>query len=347
MQAGTVKKGLGKKMANRMRDVAEHAGVSVTTVSHVLNKTRFVSPATRRRVLQAVQELRYYKDAHARRLGSGQSDFVGLIVSDITNPFFPEIVRGFESAALKRRFDTLLCDTNYDPHRSEAGIRMMIENKVRGVAVMTSELPPRLAEDLMANEVPAVSLGLWKPGLYTANIRVDQARGIHQAVAHLQSLGHQDIAFISGPQGHGSAVDRRNAFSSASQIYELRLPRIIEGNHKVDGGLDAMRTLLADGKRPTAILCSNDLTAFGAMRALREVGLRVPEDISVIGFDDIYFASVANPPLTTISLPRNYVGELAFEALRNILRTKKCYGQEYPVETELVVRESTSSPKHS
>ena len=140
-------------MANRMREVADRAGVSVTTVSHVLNRTRFVSPETRKRVQQAIRELRFYKDAHARRLASGRSDFFGLIVSDITNPFFPELIRGFESAALGRRFDTLLCDTNYDPRRAESGVRMMIENKVRGVAIMTSELAPHLIEDLTANHV--------------------------------------------------------------------------------------------------------------------------------------------------------------------------------------------------
>lgn len=329
-------------MAKRIKDVAQLAGVSTATVSHVLNKTRYVSPETKKRVQEAIRELRYYKDAHAWRLASGNSDFFGLIVSDITNPFFPELIRGFESAALKRHFDTLLCDTNYNPHRAESGVRMMIENKVRGVAVMTSELPSHLAEDLAANQIAVVFLGLGTAGPYTSNIRVNHKRGIREAIGHIHSLGHKDIAFISGPQGLRSARLRREAFISAMRAYELSQEQIIEGTHKVEGGMSAARTLLAQDKVPTAILCSNDLTAIGAMGAIRKAGLRVPEDISVIGFDDIYFASLANPPLTTINLPRDHMGELAFEALQNMLRTKKAHGREYAITPKLVVRESTA-----
>lgn len=332
-------------MASRMRDVAEKAGVSVTTVSHVLNRTRFVSPETRKRVQKAIRELRFYKDAHARRLASGRSDFFGLIVSDITNPFFPELIRGFESAAIQRRFDTLLSDTNYDPRRSEACVRTMIENKARGVAIMTSELAPHLIKDLTANHVAVVSLDLGHVGPYSANIRVDYGRGIEQAIKHLRNLGHRDIAFISGPQTLRSARVRREAFFNALLSYGPSTDNSVEGNHKIDGGFAAVRTLLERGKIPTAILCSNDLTAFGAMGALREAGLRVPEDVSIIGFDDIFFASITVPPLTTVGLPRHKMGGMAFEALRNILRTKKRQGREYVIETNLIVRNSTAPPR--
>lgn len=330
-------------MATRMREVAERAGVSVTTVSHVLNKTRFVSPETRKRVVQAIRELRFYKDAHARRLASGESDFFGLIVSDITNPFFPELVRGFESAALERKLDTLLCDTNYDLRRTEAGVRMMIENKVRGVAIMTSKMAPELIDDLTANSVAVVSLDLGTVGQYSANIRVNYTRGVHQAIEHLHSLGHNDIAFISGPQAVRSAMVRREAFFNALNSHGLSSERIVEGDHRVAGGMAAARALFNNGKPPTAILCSNDLTAIGAIGAIREAGLRIPEDVSVIGFDNIYFASMTTPPLTTVNVPRHKVGELAFEALRDILRTKKRQGSEYTVETELVIRKSSAS----
>lgn len=329
-------------MSTRMKDVAEHAGVSVTTISHVINKTRYVSPSTRKRVQQAIRELRFYKDAHAERLRSGRSNFFGIIVSDITNPFFPELIRGFESAALDRGFDTLLGNTNYVPRRTQACVRMMIENKVRGVAVMTSEFAPHLIEDFTINHVAVVFLGLGAAGRYTANIRVSYTPGISQAIEHLHTLGHKEIAYISGPQTLRSARDRRDAFVRALRLYDLPSDWIVEGNHKEDGGMAAARTLLARGKAPTAILCGNDLTAVGAMRALQEAGLEIPTDVSVVGFDDIYFASLCSPPLTTISLPRKRMGELAFEALQDILRTKKRLGREYPVKTELVVRRSTA-----
>jgi len=333
-------------MANRMKDVAERAGVSIATVSHVLNRTRYVAPETRKRVQAAIRELRFFKDAHARRLARGQSDFFGLIVSDITNPFFPELIRGFELAALDRGFETLLCNTNYEPRRSEAGVRMMIENKVRGVAVMTSKLAPQLIEDLTANHVAVVSLDLGFAGSYTANIRVDYARGIRQAINHLHKLGHKDIAFISGPQSIRSAEVRRKAFASALRSCGLNPDRTIEGNHKIDGGMKAARLLLSQGKVPSAILCSNDLTAIGTMKALQEAGLQIPDDVSIVGFDDIYFASVTTPPMTTVSVPRGKVGELAFEALRDILRTKKRTGKSYIVRTKLVVRHSTIHHQH-
>jgi len=328
-------------MPGRMEDVAKQAGVSVTTVSHVVNRTRHVAPATRRRVLEAIRQLNYYKDAHARRLARGHSDFLGLIVSDIGNPFFPEIIKSFETAALAKGLDLLLCNTNYDPERTEAAMRKMIENKVRGVAVMTSEWGTALARDLAAHHVAVVFLDLGTPGKYTSNIRVDYSKGIHQAIDHLHGLGHQEIAFIAGPQTLRSAVTRRKAFIDALNMWGLPSDRTLEGNHKVDGGTRAVQALLADRPLPTAILCSNDLTAIGALKALAEAGVRVPEHVSVVGFDDISFARLAHPPLTTVNLPRERLGKLAFEALLKMFRSKRREGAEYVVETRLVIRQST------
>jgi DNA-binding LacI/PurR family transcriptional regulator len=329
-------------MALQMKDVARRAGVSVTTVSHVMNKTRFVAPQTRRRVLEAIRELNYHKDAHARRLAVGRSDFFGLIVSDIENPFFPEIVKSFESAALKSGFDLLLCNTNYDPQRIEGAVYKMIENKVRGVAIMTSELATELAEQLTTNQVAVVFLDLGRVGHYKSNVRVNYPMGIFQAIEHLLDLGHTRIGFVAGPPTLRSSVIRREAFVNALSRRGLAAERLLEGNHKVDGGLAAGRTLLARGPLPTALLCSNDLTAIGVMSALHEAGLRVPEDISVIGFDDIEFARIAYPPLTTVNLSRDQLGGLAFLALQNILKSKMRSGAEYVVETQLVIRKSTA-----
>jgi LacI family transcriptional regulator len=334
-------------MVIRMREVAKKAMVSVTTVSHVLNKTRHVAPETCGRVLEAVRQLNYYKDAHARRLARGYSDFLGLIVSDVCNPFFPEVIKSFETAALAKGLDLLLCNTNYSPERAEASARKMIENKVRGVAVMTSEWGPLLARELAAHHVALVFLDLGVPGKYVSNIRVDYSRGIHQAIEHLHHLGHQDIVFIAGPQTLGSAVTRRKAFIDALNQWGLPSHRTLEGNHKVDGGMGAVRGMIASGSLPTAILCSNDLTAIGVLKALGEAGVRVPEEVSVVGFDDIDFASLAHPPLTTVMLSRAQLGKLAFEALMKMLRSKHRKGAEYLVETELVIRRSTSEAPSS
>jgi len=332
-------------MAHSMKDVAERASVSATTVSHVINKTRYISPATKKRVLEAIRELRFHKNAHARRLATGKSDFFGMILSDIANPFFGELTKSFEAAALERQFELLLSNTNYDPRRAETGVRMMIENKVRGVAVMTSEFAPALAEELRANDVPMVFLDLGTVGPYVSNIRVEYAQGIYEAIQHLQDLGHRDIAFVAGPPSLRSAVIRREAFVNALQRWGLPADRIVEGDHRIEGGIAAVPELLSGGNLPTAVLCSNDLTAIGVINALQGAGVRVPEDVSVIGFDDIHLATVLRPPLTTVNLSRERLGRLAFDALRKIVRTKKCNGEEYVVETSLIIRESSARPR--
>jgi DNA-binding LacI/PurR family transcriptional regulator len=326
-----------------MKDIAERVGVSITTVSHALNRTRAVAPETRRKIEEAIRELGFYKNVHARRLVRGRSDFLGLIVSDIGNPFFPEVIKSFESAALEGGFDLLLCNTNYEPRRTELAVRKMIENKVRGVAVMTSEFAPALAKDLLAHHVPVVFLDVGPVQVLTSNIRVNYTQGIFEAIDHLYELGHTEIAFIAGPQNLRSAVTRRKAFLDALQKRSLASHRTVEGNHKVDGGMTAVGTLLRKRPLPTAILCSNDLTAIGAIRALHEARLKVPEDVSVIGFDDIDFAQMAHPPLTTINLPRDRLGSLALEALRKLFGPpRRAKGDEFVIETHLVKRHSTA-----
>jgi LacI family transcriptional regulator len=329
-------------MTTRMKDVAERAGVSVSTVSHVLNKTRVVAPETSQRIREAIRELNYYQDLHARRLARGRSNFLGLIVSDIGNPFFPELIKSFETSALNQGFDFLLCNTNYDPARTAGAVRKMIENKVSGVAVMTSEFRPDLVEELTTRHVPVVFLDLGTPRKFVANIRVDYARGIHEAIDHLFGLGHRDIGFIAGPQNLRSAVIRREAFTLALREHGLPADCTAEGNHQVDGGAAAAKALLASRPFPTAVLCSNDLTAIGAARELMAGGVSIPEGVSLVGFDDIDFARFTHPPLTTVSLPRSEIGKLAFQALHKILRSKSHRGAEYIVGTHLVIRQSTA-----
>ena len=326
-----------------MKDIAERVGVSITTVSHALNGTRQVAPDTRRKIEEAIRELGFYKNVHARRLVRGRSDFLGLIVSDIGNPFFPEVIKSFESAALEGGFDAFLCNTNYDPRRTELAVRKMIENKVRGVAVMTSEFAPALAENLLAHHVPVVFLDVGPVRALTSNIRVDYSQGIFEAIGHLYELGHREIAFIAGPQNLRSAVTRRKAFLDALQKMGLPSHRTKEGNHKVDGGMTAVRALLQESPISSAVLCSYDLTAIGAMRALHEAGVKVPEEVSVVGFDDIDFAQIAHPPLTTINLPRDRLGSVAFEALHKLFGpTRRAHGAEFVIETHLVKRHSTA-----
>ncbi len=330
------------KMANSMKEIAKRAGVSTTTVSHVINSTRYVAPETRDRILNLIRELGYYKDAHARRLARGRSDSFGLIVSDIGNPFFAEVIKSFEDNVIQGGGDLLLCNTNYDPARSEAAVRKMIENKVRGVALMTCEIPHKITATLAAHQIATVFLDFGAVAKYTSNIRVDYSSGIHQAFDHLFQLGHRDFAFIAGPQTLRSSVVRREAFVNALHSHDIRNCQVIEGNHGVEGGIAAVHNLLSGSKLVTGILCSNDLTAIGALFALQKAGMHVPGDVSVVGFDNIDLASLTYPPLTTVNLPRNRLGKFAFEALQKIQLSEQHEGSEYVIKTHLMIRGSTS-----
>jgi len=327
-----------------IHEVARKARVSTATVSRALHNNPKVNPETAARVWQAIRELNYYPNTHARSLASGRSHMIGLIVSDITNPFFPELVKGFENAALARGYDTIISSTNYDPSRMAIAVRRMLERKVDGVAIMTSEIDKSLTDELATREVPMVFLDVGVPGRGVWNLKVDYAGGITLAARHLLDLGHRRIAFISGPSELKSAGIRRTAFLECLRSVDIiEDERLVEqGNHRIDGGLVAMSRLLQVGKRPTAVLTSNDLTAIGALRGIREARLRVPEDVSVVGFDDIDLAAFTEPPLTTVRLSRAAIADKAIECLLNTPNPGTDQGTETLIGTELIIRESTA-----
>jgi len=329
-------------MGYTMKDVAERAGVSLSTVSHVLNKTRYTAPETESRVLRAVEELNFHINAHARRLAMKQTDLVGLIVSEIANPFFPEIINGFQTAAWKEGFDTLLCNTEHDATRSQNAIRNMLQSGVRGVAVMSSALDRRAVEGLRAAGIGVVFYNLGPAEKLISNIQVDYLTGISQSIDHLIELGHHQVAVISGPQTNRTAVALQKAIVEELEKRRLRPFPILESNFKVDGGASAVRVIMGQSSIPTAIFCGNDLIAMGAMSALEEAGVKAPEDVSVIGFDDIFFAHLARPPLTTVRIPREQLGEMAFKSLSKMAGSKRRTGVDYLIETHLVIRKSTA-----
>lgn len=324
----------------KMKDVAKRCGVSESTVSHVLNGTKFVSEATRKRVLAAVERLGYHRDAHARRLASGQSNFLGLIISDIENPFFPGLIKGFESAALEAGFEMLLCTTDYSPQRTEAAFRKMIENKSPGVAVMTSRVAPEMGVYLAEHGVASVFLDSDSAGPRKCNVRIDYRTGTSQAVRHLYELGHRDFALIAGPQMRASHLAYRIAVESALGQFGVRAA-VIESTNDAATGETAVKALLAMTVVPTAVLCSNDLTAMSVCSALARRGVSIPGDVSIVGADDIPFAALTQPPLTTVRMPRTQLGTLALDTLRDMIGNPGRRGSELTVGTDLIVRESS------
>jgi DNA-binding LacI/PurR family transcriptional regulator len=330
-----------------IKEVAARANLSTATVSRTINHSGLVRPGTAEKVQRAIRELGYYPNTQARALVSGRSRMFGLIISDIVNPFFPELVKSFEFAAIHHGYEVIVANTDYDSDRMSGCVRRMIERKVDGVAVMTSELDRHLLEELSHRQLPIVFLDVGKLKPLISNINVDYSRGIGEAVQHIVSLGHQRVGFISGPPTLKSARTRRSAFLkciAACGIGE-RQRSVVEGNHKIDGGESAMMRLLSLPNPPTAVLTSNDLTAIGALRAVARAGLHVPNDISVVGFDDIELSRFTQPPLTTIRLSRDELGRKAFDALYETVTGRHRPGQEIKVSTRLVVRESTAPVK--
>jgi DNA-binding LacI/PurR family transcriptional regulator len=332
-----------------IRDVARRANVSTATVSRVISGKDIVRQETRHEVLRAIKALGYVPDSNARSLSSGRSGLLGLIISDVTNPFFPDLIQTFTELAEKHHLGAIVSHTNYDAARVERSIQRMVEQKVEGLAIMTSELSERPLRQLGRRRIPMVFLDSSETLLsnHLNHVHVDYERGIREAISHLVGLQHKRIAFISGPKDLRSAAWRQNFFLKVLNEHGIKVNRqtLAHGNHRVDGGYAAMKELLKAKHRPTAVLGSNDLTAIGAISAIYQAGLQVPRDISIIGFDDIEISSAYNPPLTTVRLSRVDVATRAFEILASAINHTRSKVQTTPVTTNLVVRSSTGIAK--
>jgi DNA-binding LacI/PurR family transcriptional regulator len=334
-----------------IRDVAERAGVSIATVSRAVNHIPTVNAELASRVWKAIEEVGYLPNTQARALVSGRSKMLGLIVSEITNPFFPELVQEFESLAVAQGYEVLIGSTNYDPARTESLMRRLLQRNVDGVAVMTFGVEEELVQRLVEREFPLVFVdaGPDLPNIRT--VKVDYAGGIRQGVQHLAALGHRNIAFISGPLAQRSPTARRDAFLKSMAELGLQVPaeHLAEGNHTMEGGISAMERLIALGELPTAVMCSNDMTAIGALHALYRTRYRVPEDISVVGFDDIHLAQFVLPPLTTVQMSCKALAAAAVEGLRAGIERDhaKHRNKDWHIPTRLVVRRSSAFPRGS
>jgi LacI family transcriptional regulator len=335
--------------AANIRDVASRAGVSIATVSRAVNHISTVDAELARRVWKAIEEVGYVPNTQARALVSGRSRMLGLIVSEITNPFFPELVQEFENLAVAQGYEVLIGSTNYEPERTESLIRRMLQRNVDGVAVMTFGIEEELVQKLVEREFPLVFVDAGPALPNIRVIKVNYAEGIRQAVQHLAALGHRHIAFISGPLRLRSAVARRDAFLKSMAELGLIVPpeHVVEGDHTMEGGMAAMEHLTGLAELPTAVLCSNDMTAIGVLHALYRTTHKVPEDISVVGFDDIHLAQFMLPPLTTVQMSCKQLAAAAVEALRAGIESDhpKADQTEWRIPTHLVVRQSSAFPR--
>jgi LacI family transcriptional regulator len=331
-----------------IRTVASLAKVSIATVSRTINGSPLVSERLSKRVWQAIKQLNYFPNTHARTLVSGRSRLLGIIVENITNPFFPELIQSFEEVAVRNGYEILVSSSNSDPVVLTNCVRRMLERKVDGVAVMTFGEEETVLDQLVHRNVPIVLAEFQLDDPKASTILLDYSTGMIAAVNHLHALGHRSIAFLAGPHHLHSAVTRENEFRAAMQTSGLAVQKkwVIECDHTLKGGVAGFAQLQKLSARPTAIVCSNDMTAIGVLRAAYMDGLRVPQDLSVIGLDDIDFDEYTLPPLTSIRLSRTDLARAAFEALRAQIEdpANPRMTREFLVSTSLVERESTAKP---
>ena len=332
-----------------IREIAQRARVSRSTVSRVVNNVATVDPKLARRVQAVIREVGYRPNYQAQALARGRSHTVGLIVSELSggNPFFAEIILYFERAAVASGFEVLIsfADTETDPNHVVACARRMLQRKVEGLAILTFGMEESLVS---AGEfsIPIVYAG-GDRGLDGArNIAINYLSGLREAVKHLADFGHQRIGYLSGNLGWSSMQQRYDALRKAVKAAGIFFDRtlVAECDHTLQGGAHGMATLLNVANPPTAVMCCNDMAAIGALKTLNARGLRAGRDISVIGFDDLPLCHFTQPSLTTIRFSPSDLARLAFRALMDDLQTADAK-REYEYKTQFVLRESTGAPR--
>ncbi len=322
--------------------VAARAKVSTATVSRVLNNVGKVKASTRARVMKAVADLKYYPNLHARNLAGGRSSTIGMIVSNMENPFFFDVFRATELRVRNYGFELVVANTAYDSTQLVQSVRLMLGRRVAGLAVIVSEMDAGIIRELCSQKVPVVFYDVGTPARNISNIRVDYGRGIDKAVRYLHSLGHRSMAFVSHHSALGPTGAREKAFrATVAQLSPQVKSLVAAGTDCPDGGRRAAREIFEAGFKPTAIVCVNDFVALGVLGELRERGLRVPQDISVTGFDNIKLSEYASPPLTTLHIPRDTIGELVCQSLCGAEDGQSVAGHETIITAEMVLREST------
>ena len=323
-------------------EVAKRAGVSTATVSRVLNHASVVRNATRLRVMRAVSELNYHPNLHARSLAKGASRTLGMIASNLQNPFFFDIFRALEADAYTHGYDVVAANTDYNSEHLVRCVRLMIGRRVAGLAVIVSEMDPDLISELAASKLRVVFYDVGTAGRTMSYIRVNYRRGIERVVEYLHNLSHRRLAFVGHHVALGPIGEREKAFVETVSRYAPGTEwRTVATQDALEGGQQAARDILSSGFQPTAIICVNDIMAVGVLREVREQGLRVPEDISVTGFDNIKLSEFSYPPLTTVHIPRDRIGHLAFSMLVPESASGKLPGREIVIDPELVLRDST------
>ncbi|MZP28830.1 substrate-binding domain-containing protein [Heliobacterium undosum] len=324
-----------------IKDVAALAGVSVSTVSRVINASGYVDNKTEERVLAAIQTLDYRPSRVARTLVTRRSGTIGLILPDITNPFFPEVARGAEDEAYRHGYNLILCNSDWELEKEILYLGILRQQCVDGIILVSTKLTEeRLAEE--CRSLPSLVVIDRTITLDIHSISSNNVGGAVLATEHLLSQGYRRIAHIGGPSSSISAQQRLEGFRQAMTKADLPVEPalVVEGDYRLDGGKRAMARLLAMTPQPEALFCANDMMAIGALEQLNEAGLRVPADIAVVGYDGIALTRYIHPRLTTVIQPTYQMGERAVQLLLETIKGNENY-QHIELEPRLDIRESS------
>jgi len=322
-----------------LEEVSRRARVSTATVSRVLNNNPQVRSATRARVMKAVEELKYHPNLHARSLAGGKSRSIGVIVSNIENPFFLDIYKVVEDRAHILGYEVVMANTDYRSERLVTSVRLMIGQRVAGLAAIVSEMEPQLIDELSSNSMPVVFYDVGTPRANITSIRVNYRRGMEKLTDYLYSLGHRRLGFVGHHAKLGPIIERLNAVLESSARYPDIQVETAADTDSPEGGRRATRALFAAHSGLTAIICVNDFMAIGALREIRDQGLRVPDDISVTGFDNVALAQFCYPALTSVHVPCDQIGQNICDSI--IAKEKNIVVREILIDPELVLRDST------
>ncbi|MGQ9684601.1 MAG: LacI family DNA-binding transcriptional regulator [Anaerolineae bacterium] len=325
-----------------IRQVARRAGVAAITVSRVINRSGYVGEETRRRVEQAIAELDYVPDQLARGLRSRRSHTLGLLVTDITNAFWTAVARGAEDTALQSGYALFLCNTDESAAKQEQYLRALASRRVEGAVIAPASSDPGALQAATRTGMPVVVLDRRVPGWQADLVRGDSLGGSRMLVEHLLARGHKRIAHLGGPLGISTADEREAGYRAALAAAEMEVdPRLVRrGDYKQEGGYSGTLDLVAQQPLPTAIFAANNALAVGALVALRERGLRVPEDVALVCFDDLPQASLVDPFLTVAAQPAYEMGATAVRLLLERLHEPARPPQEIVLPVRLIVRRS-------
>lgn len=330
----------------KIKDIARAAKVSHSTVSRALRDSPLVNAETAERIKKIARDSNFRVSALARGLATGRTNSIGVVVTTLADPFIAEVATGIQEAANIRSYSIILANASGDPEREMKVVQSFEERRVDGIVVLSSRVGSVYVPVLAEMKIPIVLINSLHPGDFAQSVMIDNVGASHAATRFLIQLGHKRIGYIGDRFGAQANAGRHKGYRQAIENYGLvyRTELVVDGDASPEGGVHAMEQLLTLNDPPTAVFCFNDMTAIGALNAASHHGLRAPEDISVVGFDDLMIASYTLPPLTTIRQPKQEMGRMATEILLNLLSGSMTETSRI-LKGDLIVRESTAPPR--